>query len=208
MEGHRRHGDSLPLLAEHRLLRRRRLLADYIQRLSQSRAHPRRLAQILAEGSQQRVSLHLRPRRRRRRTDPRYARNGSPHGKGHPRLSEGQAGVCNRLLSRPRKGSQGFAQAAQMGGRALSRVPPRHPDLAGQKQALQQKERAALSRYGDYLRHRRLKRHRVLSPSVHQRRLEDNTPQPVPRYNPRLFDKRGLRGFQGAVRQAHLRGQS
>ena len=103
-------------------------------------AYLNRLAQILAEGSQQRVSLHLRPRRRRRRTDPRYARNGSPHGKGHPRLPEGQAGICNRLLSRPRKGSQGFAQAAQMGGRALSRVPPRHPDLAGQKQALQQKE--------------------------------------------------------------------
>lgn len=112
--------EILSLLAEHRLLRRGRLLADNIQRLSQPRAHPRRLAQVLAEGSQQRVSLHLRPRRRRRRTDPRYARNGSPHGKGHPRLSEGQAGVCDRLLSRPRKGSQGFAQVAQMGGRALS----------------------------------------------------------------------------------------
>ena len=34
---------------------------DNIQRLSQPRAHPRRLAQVLAEGSQQRVSLHLRP---------------------------------------------------------------------------------------------------------------------------------------------------
>lgn len=45
---------------------------------------------------------------------------GHRMGKGHPRLPEGQAGICNRLLSRPRKGSQGFAQAAQMGGRALS----------------------------------------------------------------------------------------